>query len=219
MDKRHTLERISIIFFAVILITGFAAVPAHSATLDPVKLTQDLNTLVLQGNDLVAAMNKIVLSPLTMSTQLTTLETSAAAYLKNVGSVYQAVAAAVGTSTFSVTNEMLVPLQTLATITASLGSGLLTLSISTVTLAPSTGLTTLDSSMTAMLRLSDDIGTMADRIVEMADKILIMADNIGLMADRILATQVIQSDNLKVVVDAALQSQQNTILLIAAFNL
>ena len=114
---------------------------------------------------------------------------------------------------------MLVPLQTLATITASLGSGLLTLSMSTVTLASSTGLTTLDSSMTAMLRLSDDIGTMADRILEMADKILIMADNIGLMADRILATQVIQSDNLKVVVDAALQSQQNTILLIAVFKL
>ena len=218
MDKRM-LEKVRIIFLAVILITGLAAVPAHAATLDPVKLTQDLNTLVLQGNDLVAAMNKIVLSPLTMSTQLTTLETSAAAYLKNVGTVYQTVAAAIGTSTFSVTNEMLVPLQTLATITASLGSGLLTLSISTVTLAPSTGLTTLDSSMTAMLRLSDDIGTMADRIVEMADKILIMADNIGLMADRILATQVIQSDNLKVVVDAALQSQQNTILLIAVFKL
>ncbi len=31
-----------------------------------------------------------------------------------------------------------------------------------------------------MLRLSDDIGTMADRILEMADRILTMADNIGL---------------------------------------
>jgi hypothetical protein len=216
---KRTLERISIIFFAAILITGLAAVPAHSAVLDPVKLTQDLNTLVLQGNDLVASMSKITLTSSTMSTQLTTLETSAAAYLKNVGTVYQTVAAAVGTSTFSVTNEMLVPLQTLATITASLGSGLLTLSQSTVTLASGTSLTTLQSSMAAMLRLSDDIGMMADRILEMADKILIMANNIGLMADRIIATQVIQSDNLKVVVDAVLQSQQNTILLIATFSL
>jgi hypothetical protein len=218
MNKR-TLERISVIFFAVILITGLAAVPAQSATLDPVKLTQDLNTLVLQGDDLVAAMSKITLTPLTMSTQLSTIETSAAAYLKNVGTVYQTVANAVETSTFSVTNEMLVPLQTLATITASLGSGFLVLSQSTVTLASSTSLTTLQSSMAAMLRLSDDIGMMADRILEMADKILIMADNIGLMADRILATQVIQSDNLKVVVDAVLQSQQNSILLIAMFKL
>jgi hypothetical protein len=216
---KRILDRISIIFFAAILLTGLAAVPAQSATLDPVKLTQDLNTLVLQGDDLVAATSKTVLSPLTMSTQLTTLETSAAAYLKNVGTVYQTVAAAVGTSTFSVTNEMLVPLQTLATISASLGSGLLTLSQSTMTLASSTSLTTLDSSMTTMLKLSDDIGMMADRILEMADKILIMADNIGLMADRIIATQVIQSDNLKVVVDAVLQSQQNTILLIALFKL
>ena len=218
MDKR-TLKRSSIIFFAAILLTGLAAVPAQSATLDPAKLTQDLNSLVLQGDDLVATMTKITLTPITMSTQLTTLETSAAAYLANVGTVYKTVANAVGTSTFSVTNEMLVPLQTLATITASLGSGLLTLSQSTVTLAASTSFATLQSSMTAMLRLSDDIGMMADRILEMADKILIMADNIGLMADRILATQVIQSDNLKVVVDAVLQSQQNTILLIAMFNL
>lgn len=218
MNKR-TRDKICIMFFAAILFTGLAAVPAQSAVLDTVKLTQDLNSLVLQGNDLVAAMSKITLTSSTMSTQLTTIETSAAAYLKNVGTVYQTVANAVGTSTFSVTNEMLVPLQTLATITASLGSGLLTLSQSTVTLAAGTSLTTLQSSMAAMLRLSDDIGMMADRILEMADKILIMADNIGLMADRIIATQVIQSDNLKVVVDAVLQSQQNTILLIALFKL
>jgi hypothetical protein len=218
MDRR-TLERIAILFCSVILLAGLAAVPAQAAALDPVKLTQDLNTLVLQGDDLVAAMSKIALTPFTMSTQLTTLETAAAAYLSNVGTVYKTIAAAVGTETFSVTNEMLVPLQSLATITASLGTGLLTLSRSTVTLAASTSLTTLQSSMTAMLRLSDDIGTMADRILEMADKILVMADNIGLMADRILATQVIQGDSLQIVVDAVLQSQQNTILLIATFNL
>lgn len=216
--KSHIGKRISAVFLAALLLTGFA-VPAQAATLDTVKLTQDLNSLVLQGDDLVAAMTKITLSPLTMSTQLTTLETSAAAYLKNVGTVYQTVANALGTSVFSVTNEMLVPLQTLATITASLGSGLLALSQSTVTLSASTSFSTLQSSMTAMLRLSDDIGMMADRILEMADKILIMADNIGLMADRILATQVIQSDNLSVVVDAVLQSQENTILLIATFRL
>ena len=212
-------NKISILFLAAILLAGIAALPAHSATLDPIKLTQDLNTLVLQGNDLVAAINKITLTPLTMSTLLASLESSSATYLANVGAVYKTVAAAVGTSTFSVTNEMLVPLQALATITASLGTGLQTLSQGTVLLAATTSFTTLQSSMAAMLRLSDDIGMMADRILEMADKILIMADNIGLMADRILATQIIQSDNLQVVVDAVLQSQQNAIMLIAMFKL
>ena len=47
-----------------------------------------------------------------------------------------------------------------------------------------------------MLRLSDDIGIMANRILEMADKILEMADKIGEMSDRIVETQKIQSENL-----------------------
>jgi hypothetical protein len=218
--KRYARKKISLlVIVAAILITGFAPAPAQSATLDPVKLIQDLNILVLQGNDLVAAMNKITLTPLTMSAQLTSLASSAATYLTNVGTVYKTIASAVGPSTISVTNEMLVPLQTLATIAASLGSGLQVLSQSTVTLAATTSFTTLQSSMAAMLRLSDDIGMMANRILEMADNILVMADNIGLMADRIIATQVIQSDNLQVVVNAVLQSQLNTIQLIATFKL
>jgi hypothetical protein len=209
----------SIALVLVMLFFGLTSASAEAATLDPVKLTQDLNTLVLQGNDLLASMTKIVLTSLTMSTQLTTFESSVSTYLLNVGTVYKTVAGAVGTSTFSITNEMLLPLQTLSTITASLGSGLLGFSQTVANLSSATSLATLDSSMTAMLQLSDDIGTMANRILEMADKILLMADNIGIMADRILATQVIQSDNLVVLSDALLQSQQNTILLIALFKL
>jgi len=41
-----------------------------------------------------------------------------------------------------------------------------------------------------------------------------MADNIGIMADRILETQRIQSENLKLVVDAIMQTQQNCLTLI-----
>lgn len=48
---------------------------------------------------------------------------------------------------------------------------------------------TLKSVSSTVLRLSDDIGVMADRI-------LVMADNIGIMADRIVKTQEIQSANL-----------------------
>jgi len=48
-----------------------------------------------------------------------------------------------------------------------------------------------------VLRLSDDIGVMADRIGVMADRILLMSDEIGVMADRILITQRIQNSNIE----------------------
>jgi len=61
----------------------------------------------------------------------------------------------------------------------------------------------------AMLRLSDDIGTMADRILDMADKILVMADDIGEMSERILETQRIQGENVKLTEDNIVASQKN----------
>jgi len=74
---------------------------------------------------------------------------------------------------------------------------------------------TIKDGMTAMLQLSDDIGTMADRIGEMADRILVMSDNIGLMADRILATQEIQSQNMTMTVQTLLQTQTNVLTLVS----
>lgn len=50
--------------------------------------------------------------------------------------------------------------------------------------------------VTAMLRLSDDIGLMADRIGEMADRIVDTEDKIGEMADRIVATEGLLADTL-----------------------
>jgi hypothetical protein len=55
---------------------------------------------------------------------------------------------------------------------------------------------------------------MADRILEMADKILVMADNISIMADRIIATQVIQNDNIALTQASMLATQQNILALI-----
>jgi hypothetical protein len=69
------------------------------------------------------------------------------------------------------------------------------------------------AALSAMLRLSDDIGTMADRILEMADRILVMADNIGLMADRILITQQLQNSNVVLTQAAILTTQQNMVAL------
>ncbi|HAK60493.1 MAG TPA: hypothetical protein DCO77_08945 [Nitrospiraceae bacterium] len=203
-----------ILLGTLIGIMALTASPAQAA-LDPGSFTADLNSLVAQGNELVATMSKTTLTAMNMGTGLSQLASSVSAYQQNVVSVYNTVASASGT--FSLTGEMLMSLQNLATINASLGSGTLGLSQMVVALAPVTFLTTLQSSMTTMLQLSTDIGVMADRILEMADAILVMADNIGSMADRILATQVIQNTNIALVVDATLQTQQNMILLAVAF--
>jgi len=213
MKARKSFRAILVL---AVMFAGTAAVPAQAAV-SPSTLTIDLNNLVTQGSTLVATMSKIALTPATASSQLSQLETSVASYRASVTTVYNTVAG--GTGTFSVTTEMLTALQSLAAINATLGSGTAALSQSMVLIAPMTFFSTLQSSMTTMLRLSDDIGVMANRILEMADKILAMADNIGAMADRILATQVIQNTNIKLIVDAVLQTQQNAIVLTATFKL
>jgi len=72
--------------------------------------------------------------------------------------------------------------------------------------------------ITAVLQLSDEIGTMADRIGEMADRILLMADNIDTMADRILQTQQIQSQNLMATTQNLLQAQSNMLTLVSVIE-
>ncbi len=62
---------------------------------------------------------------------------------------------------------------------------------------------TLQTMIHAMLRLSDDIGVMADRILFTEEQIGIMADRIGEMADRILETQRIQNENIARVHDTS----------------
>ncbi len=62
---------------------------------------------------------------------------------------------------------------------------------------------TFETMIRAMLRLSDDIGIMADRILFTEEQIGIMADRIGIMADRILETQRIQNENIARVHDTS----------------
>ena len=80
-----------------------------------------------------------------------------------------------------------------------LSLSLLTYSKNMLTLSESilsTGSTVNSEYVRAMLRLSDDIGSMADKIGDMSDRILVMADNIGDMSDKIVETQRIQSKNV-----------------------
>ncbi len=186
------------------------------AALDATAYTAELDALILEGNDLLVKANDTLLSSLTMGSQLADLEADVNTFMANVQASHDSVVAASGTD-LSLTSDMLVALQTLSGVTVSLANAFTGLSVQIADLAASTSLSVLDSSLRAMLRLSDDIGVMADRILEMADKILVMADNIGLMADRILATQIIQNDNIKLIVDATLTTQDNTIKLISLF--
>lgn len=211
-------QKFFIVLAFIILQTGIG-LPAARAALNPTNFTTDLNQLVISGNTLLATMENVTLSSFTMASQLTSLQNSVQVYLDSVGTVYRTVAGSVDNTTMSLTDDMLVPLQTLAAITASLAQSSAALMTRMVVLAPTTSLSTLSASLDAMLRLSSDIGVMADRILEMGSMILIMADNIGIMADRILATQVIQGDNIKIVVDASLETQKNILMLFSMFAL
>ena len=91
----------------------------------------------------------------------------------------------------------------------------LSLSLDVNALSTAADALTLKDGITAMLQLSDDIGTMADRIGEMADKILVMSDNIGVMADRILLTQELQNQNVALTTNSILQTQTNMLGLVS----
>jgi hypothetical protein len=197
----------------LLLLSAFSFAPANA--LDSQSLTADLEALILEGNDLVAATNATSLTIFKMESQLSALETSVSTYAGSVQAVYDTIRTANGTLTLD--SEVLIALQTLATVSAALAQGVLALSDEVVVLAPLTGLGSLEASLYSMLQLSQDIGEMANRILEMADRILAMADNIGLMADRILATQLIQNSNIELVVEATLATQKNTLTLFGLF--
>ncbi len=197
--------------FSGLLLTGPG--PAMAA-LDPITLTSEIDSLNQQGSDLVDSINSTILTPFTAAGRLAALETDMIDYSNNVFAVYDNILGAAG-STMSLDNDLLTSLQELSSTMAALSQGTMGLSSQLAAIAGSG----MDSSFSSMLRLSDDIGVMANRILEMADKILLMADNIGLMADRILETQVIQNNNIELVINASLQTQRNMLALIQLYSL
>lgn len=92
------------------------------------------------------------------------------------------------------------------------------LSLDLGTLSVTADAFTIKDGITAMLQLSDDIGTMADRIGEMADKILTMSDDIGLMADRIIVTQQLQNQNVALTTQSVLATQTNALALVSVLE-
>lgn len=110
-------------------------------------------------------------------------------------------------------------LDDLSNLAVSVPSRIETLSRDLTNVAAVANLVEYDASLAAMLRLSDDIGIMANRIGEEADQILSMADNIGMQADQILLTQQQQSLNVAATQAALISTQELMIGLIVTYGL
>ena len=187
---------------ALTLVLSLFAIQANA------NLTTDLDTLVADLDLISADLNAITIQNGTACTDLGTLNTSIEDYIVSLETVTAQLAAPL-----SLTTEDLISLDALSNMVQGMASGSTTLSWDLLSIENTYDLVEYRAALSAMLRLSDDIGTMADRILEMADRILVMADNIGLMADRILITQQLQSSNVALTQAAILVTQQNMVAL------
>lgn len=139
--------------------------------------------------------------------KLGTLNQSIEAYTAAIKSMTETM------TSFSVTEDDLAALDTLSLLARNMGTESLRLTAELNSIEDVAELFEYRAGISAMLQLSNDIGTMADRILEMADRILIMADNIGIMAERIMITQQIQNTNIALTQASILSTQQNMVLL------
>lgn len=187
---------------ALSLVLSLFAVQANA------NLTTDLDTLVADLDLISADLNAITIQNGTACTDLGTLNDSIEDYIVSLETVTAQLAAPLSLAT-----EDLISLDALSSTVLGMASGSTTLSWDLLSIENTYDLVEYRAALSAMLRLSDDIGTMADRILEMADRILVMANNIGLMADRILITQQLQSSNVALTQAAILVTQQNMVAL------
>lgn len=181
--------------------------PVGSARAD---LYTDLQTLVTQAQSLDAQLKSITLDPNSVCGPLVSANQASRDLVNSIAVVNQGLAAPL-----QIDSTTLAALETLSSTTVSLANESLRLSLDLKKLTTLANAFTLKDGMVAMLQLSDDIGAMADRIGEMADKILVMSDNIGLMADRILVTQQLQNQNILLVQQGLLQTQQNSLAIVS----
>lgn len=174
------------------------------------ELYNELQALVSQAQTLDAQLKSITLTADSVCGPLVAANQSARDLVNSIAVVNQELAAPL-----QIDSTTLASLETLSSTTVSLANESLRLSLDLKNLTVLANAFTLKDGMVAMLQLSDDIGSMADRIGEMADKILVMSDNIGLMADRILVTQQLQNQNILLVQQGLLQTQQNSLAIVS----
>lgn len=190
-----------------LIILPLMATTAHAT------LSTDLQALATQASKINTQMSLMSLNADNSCSELGSAIASVESFSASIESI-----SANLTARLSMDIDSLNALDSLSVSTAGIAAFLPLFSTDITAISTVTDQADIQASLDAMLKLSDDIGVMADRILEMADKILVMADNIGLMADRILLTQQIQSTNLALTQASMLATQQNIILLSATVD-
>jgi hypothetical protein len=186
-----------------------ACTPAHAATSPAIPLAD----LVTQGSALDAQLAGTTLTTDNSCVQLGGANTAVAAFADQIQQVTMGFSAPLTLDVSSLTS-----LNSLSSLALSMSVRTTALSLNVKSISGMTDMSDYQASLAAMLRLSQDIGVMADRILEMANKILLMADNIGAMADRILVTQQLQNTNIALTQASILTAQQNMLVLSRTFN-
>ena len=192
----------------VILSLLVSTVITNAANAATSALATDLQDLVAQGNNVNIQLSATSLNIDNSCTELGSAIASVEAFITAVEAVSGNLSAPLSLDVDSIT-----ALDDLSIVSTNIASVLPVLSADISAISTNSDLADIQAALDTMLKLSDDIGVMADRILEMADKILLMADNIGLMADRILLTQQIQSSNLALTQAFMLSTQENMITL------
>lgn len=202
--RRH--RALLYLFAFVISVTSLPALAAKPVPTP--SLTSQLQDLVAEGNVIDSDLAAITLSTDNSCTELGTTNTSVTDYLASIETVSAGI-----TAPLTIDADSLTALDDLSALAVNMANSARTLSFDVNSISGAADLVEYQASLAAMLRLADDIGTMADRILEMANKILLMADNIGLMADRILLTQTLQNANVALTQASILSTQQNMVAL------
>lgn len=209
MNPKKSTNPIILFIMLLTVVIGFSAATAYAKKpVPPPTLPTDLADLVTEGTAVDDQLSGISLTQDNSCTELGTANTSVGDYLSSIETVLASITAPLTLDTASLTS-----LDELSNLAVSMAGSARNLSLDVNTISGAADLVEYQASLAAMLRLSDDIGTMADRILEMANMILLMADNIGLMADRILITQQLQSSNVVLTQASILATQQNIVTL------
>jgi len=183
------------------------AVQAHAA------LTDDLSGLVTQLTPISTQLSQTSVTNANTCSSLGSLNTSIETYIAQLNTIYAKLA---GPYTMTTTDYN--SLDQLSNLSKDMAAQVLRIALEMHALQTTVDIVDYRDGLTAMLRLSDDIGKMADRILQMADRILTMANNIGKMADRILYTQQLQNANVKLTQASMLQTQQNMIAMSSSLS-
>jgi hypothetical protein len=197
---------------AILGLLVFIGTATFTKDVQATTLSTDLQSLVSQGNDINIQLSAMSLTKDNACSELGAAVTSVNAFITSINTVSGTI------SPLSVDADSLTALDDLATLSMNTSSVLPVLSADLTALNLTSEMADIVAAMDAMLKLSDDIGVMANRILEMGDKILVMSDNIGTMADRILLTQQIQSTNMAMTQSFILSTQENIVALARTVN-